>query len=338
MNLRNFWYIAATSKELKKDKPLGATILGESVVLFRDKDGKPVALRDRCLHRNARLSKGFIRNCQLVCPYHGWHYSETGKVTLIPSEGVNAPSGSRPQNPPYPCREQEGYIYVQLEGDSEIAPFGIPQFGERGFHHIRLINDFKNTVTNCAENFVDIPHTVFVHPSIFRKSENRKIGATVRRAPTSVHVDYHNEESNLGWFSFFLNPKKKEIIHKDNFYMPNITSVEYYIDRHRHFYITSQSIPISEFETRVYTDLTYDYGIWNRLSGPIVRWQAQKIIDQDIEILNNQGSVLQTEGAKFTNSPADIIHVYIESIRNALEKGEDPRALPAKQKTIEFWV
>ena len=37
---------------------------------------------------------------------------------------------------------------------------------------------------------------------------------------------------------------------------------------------------VTDEETLVYTDLTYDYGIWNWLSGPIVRLQAQTIIDQ----------------------------------------------------------
>jgi hypothetical protein len=88
----------------------------------------------------------------------------------------------------------------------------------------------------------------------------------------------------------------------------------------------------------VYTDLTYNYGIWNGLARPIIRRQAQTIINQDIEILANQMAVIKKYGARFTNTDADVIHVLIESIRAALERGEDPRHLPDKRVDIEFWV
>jgi phenylpropionate dioxygenase-like ring-hydroxylating dioxygenase large terminal subunit len=50
MFLRNFWYVAAYDHEVGR-KPLGRTVLGEPVVLFRKEDGTPVppkpALRRR---------------------------------------------------------------------------------------------------------------------------------------------------------------------------------------------------------------------------------------------------------------------------------------------------
>jgi hypothetical protein len=42
--------------------------------------------------------------------------------------------------------------------------------------------------------------------------------------------------------------------------------------------------------------------------------------------------------ARFSNTEADVVHVLIESIREALERGEDPRLLPEKSVEIEFWV
>ncbi|MEE2901338.1 MAG: aromatic ring-hydroxylating dioxygenase subunit alpha, partial [Myxococcota bacterium] len=38
------------------------------------------------------------------------------------------------------------------------------------------------------------------------------------------------------------------------------------------------------------------------------------------------------------NTAADVIHVFVESIRNAIAKGEDPRALPNREVTVSFWV
>src|SRR5207253_3063170 len=104
------------------------------------------------------------------------------------------------------------------------------------------------------------------------------------------------------------------------FHMPNVTTVNYWFGKTKHFIITSQSIPVTEKETLVYTDLTYNYGIWNWPSRPLVRRHARMIIDQDIEILDNQMQTLERYPAPFQNSPADIVHTWIESIQETLEK------------------
>lgn len=338
MNRKNYWYIAAESHELKKNKPLARTLMNEWVVLFRDENGKPAAMLDKCLHRSAQLSKGSVVNGSLQCPYHGWRYNGAGEVNFIPSEG---PQLSRKRCAVrFDCVEKDDYIYVRLEksAEQETTPFEMPKYQHKGYTTIRLQNLFNNTVTNCAENFVDIPHTTFVHPKIFRNPGHEKFGAQVERLQDSVKVTYKNEKKNFGIFSWFLNPSGDEIRHTDEFYAPNVTTVNYWFGGKKHFIITSQSVPINEKETLVYTDLTYNYGIWNWISRPLVRKQAQMIIDQDVEILANQMRTLEKYGVHFQNSPADIIHTFIESIQSEIEQGRNPKELPNKKSEIEFWV
>lgn len=342
MTKKDFWYIGARSRDVVKGKPYPTKLFGDWIVLFRDREGRAVALQDKCLHRCAQLSKGKVVGGELHCPYHGWVYDGEGRVTRIPSEGPDyKPSPTSPKRGKrFSTIEQDDYIYVCLSEapDPAILPFKIPDYGRKGWNAIRLINRFENNVVNCAENFVDIPHTISVHPGIFRKDRSERFTAEVKRERGSVHVKYRNERSNLGYFSWFLNPQNREIFHTDEFHMPNVTTVRYEIGPKRIFNITSQSIPVTETETLVYTDLTYYYGIWTKLSGPIVRHQAQTIIDQDIEILANQMRTIDKYGAKFMNSESDAIHVLIESIANELENGRDPRQLPERKMEIEFWV
>jgi phenylpropionate dioxygenase-like ring-hydroxylating dioxygenase large terminal subunit len=193
-------------------------------------------------------------------------------------------------------------------------------------------------VTRCAENFVDIPHTAFVHPRIFRSRRDQRVGARVSRAAGTVTVRYRHERANLGTFTWFLNPSHGDIEHVDRFHMPNVTCVEYGFGPRRRFVITSQAVPVSADETLVHTDLTFDYGAWGRLARPVVRRLAQRIIDQDIAILGHQTHVIERDGEDFTHTPADVIHVFIESIRRELEAGRDPRHLPERGAEIEFWV
>jgi phenylpropionate dioxygenase-like ring-hydroxylating dioxygenase large terminal subunit len=344
MDFKDFWYIAAESKELKPNRVLSRRILDEWVAIFRDENGKAVALQDRCLHRCARLSNGDVASGRLQCAYHGWTYDGRGSVVFVPSEGPGGPKSRSLRARSFQVREQDDYVYVRLvDGMNEteaagIEPFKVPFYKTDGWAAIRLRNRFQNNVTNCAENFVDIPHTVFVHPKIFRVSRQEKFTAHVKRSGGSVIVNYYNERANLGIFSWFLNPGGREIIHTDSFHMPNVTSVDYIFGKNRRFIITSQSIPVTDEETLVYTDLTYNYGAWNAIARPIIRRQAQTIINQDIAILADQMETIKKYGARFCNSEADIIHTLIESIRNELGKGSDPRLLPEREHDIVFWV
>lgn len=337
---KDFWYIACQSSELKKDKPLARTILDEWIVLFRDKDGKAVAFQDRCVHRNYQLSKGAVKDGCLRCPYHGWTFDNQGQVVNIPAEGPNQKQLPSRKAKSFACLEQDDFVYIRLEDDPtvETKPFSMPHYKEQGYKTVRLFNIFKNNVTNCAENYVDVPHTVFVHDEIFRVSRQENVKATCKRSNGSVEIDYRNETNNLGWFSWFLNPKGEKIIHRDFFHMPNITSVEYIFSPGREFYITSQSVPVDETTTWVYTDLTFKFGAWNFLAAPIVKYQGQSVIDQDIVVLENQMKVIKKYGTEFSNSKADIVHVFIESIRDEIQKGSDPRLLKNREQEFEFWV
>jgi len=57
--LRRFWYAVVPMSHLD-DGPKPFTLLGENIVLWKGAGGKPHALRDRCCHRTAKLSKGFV--------------------------------------------------------------------------------------------------------------------------------------------------------------------------------------------------------------------------------------------------------------------------------------
>ena len=55
---------------------MGVQLLGEQLVLFRDKQGTMHCLGDVCPHRGAPLHRGWVAQAEghdcVVCPYHGW--------------------------------------------------------------------------------------------------------------------------------------------------------------------------------------------------------------------------------------------------------------------------
>ncbi len=340
MKLQDFWYVVAEARELPVGTVLARTVLGERLAVFRDAAGQPAALRDRCMHRAAPLSAGKVDAGQLRCSYHGWLYRGDGTVAQVPAEGPEQREVAGRCTRRYATLEQHGYVYVRLAEAPEVdhPPHALPSWGEPGWGRVRLQNRFANNVTNCVENFIDVPHTVFVHPGIFRSTRGQSIEATITREQGVVTVHYAGETDNLGWFAWFLNPGKQPIEHSDQFFMPNVTHVRYAMGPRRTFLITSQSVPVTDTETLVYTDLAYDYGWVTPFVAPIIRYQSQAVIDQDLVILRQQGETLAHYGGGFANTPADIVHVLVESIRDALAAGEDPRQLPARSHSVKFYA
>ena len=81
--LRDCWYVAATTPELGREL-IGRTLLDQPVVMFRREDGTPVALEDRCAHRQVPLHVGQVADDGIKCGYHGWTYDKSGKCTSVP--------------------------------------------------------------------------------------------------------------------------------------------------------------------------------------------------------------------------------------------------------------
>ena len=85
--LRRYWYPVGVASELTEETPTQLVrILGETLVLFRDKKGRVGLLEDRCPHRGASLSYGRVEERGLSCPYHGWLFDTRGHCLETPAE------------------------------------------------------------------------------------------------------------------------------------------------------------------------------------------------------------------------------------------------------------
>ena len=87
---RRFWMPAVLSDELEADgEPVRLKLLSEEMVAFRDSSGKVGVLERQCPHRLADMWFGRNEQNGLRCPYHGWTYDTTGKVTRTTSTTSN---------------------------------------------------------------------------------------------------------------------------------------------------------------------------------------------------------------------------------------------------------
>jgi 5,5'-dehydrodivanillate O-demethylase len=92
-------------------------ILGESLVLYRDKKGKLGLLEPHCAHRRAGLVYGLPDECGLRCTYHGWLYDAAGQCIEQPFEEFANPDNcykDRIKIKAYPVEELGGLVFAYL--------------------------------------------------------------------------------------------------------------------------------------------------------------------------------------------------------------------------------
>ena len=112
MFVRNLWYVAGWSSELT-DRPLGRTIISEHIVMFREREGKAVAIGDVCPHRFAPLSMGKIcDDGTLECPYHGLRFDASGACVANPHEEGRIPRNAKVRS--YPLCERYGILWIWM--------------------------------------------------------------------------------------------------------------------------------------------------------------------------------------------------------------------------------
>ena len=152
---------------LNATEPKPFTLLGERIVLFLDAHGEPAALKDRCCHRTAQLSKGSCNGGILQCGYHGWQYDRTGKVVGIPQYEPEREIPKDYKTPAYHCKAAYGYAWVALEEPiADIAP--IPEFTDPAFRTIfQFYETWKTSPLRLLENSFDNAHFSFVHKATF---------------------------------------------------------------------------------------------------------------------------------------------------------------------------
>jgi len=182
---------------------------------------------------------------------------------------------------------------------------------------------FQASVEACLENFLDCPHTVYVHGGWFRNHDTRELSAIVRSAAESVEVEFRGEPITKSLVSKLFFPNGRELRHTDRFLMPNISRVDYDFGPGRHFIITSQCTPLNESETDVHTMITFSFGRIAPLVRLLLEPVCRKIIRQDVEVLAVQSEQIRRfGGAQFCHVETDLLGLKIQSMRRRAERSQ----------------
>ena len=165
--LRRYWQPVAGLSEMKDCWTLRVRMLGEDLVLFKNRSGGFGLITEQCPHRAASLAYGIPTEEGIRCPYHGWAFDKTGACVEQPNEtGHNALKG-KVVTAAYPVQELGGLLFAYLGPDP--APL-LPRFD--GFVEPRAIRHLGKAVIDCnwlqiMENSVDPVHTEWLHGKLY---------------------------------------------------------------------------------------------------------------------------------------------------------------------------
>ena len=191
--LRRYWHPVAVSAELTHEQPTRfVRILGEDLVLFKDKSGRVGLLADHCSHRGASLLYGRVEERGISCAYHGWLYDCEGNILETPPERNDAIMRSV-KHTAYPVRKFIGLYWAYL-GPSPmpvIPPYDI-WVRKDGTRKITVRPVLDCNWFQPMENSADSPHLEILHQAV---SGREAPANTTRGFIDDVEsYDYHVEE------------------------------------------------------------------------------------------------------------------------------------------------
>lgn len=187
---RDQWWVAATADEVTR-LPMQRWILDYPVVLYRKEDGGVVALDDRCPHRWAPLSKGWLEGDNIVCGYHGFRYGPSGRCVKVPTQAA-VPAKAFVRS--YPILERGPLVWIWT-GDPQHAesalPPEIPWLHDENWRGTHGYMDIAANYMLLKENVLDLTHFGYVHRATFKILD-------WDRAP-DVKVENNQVEFNLAF-------------------------------------------------------------------------------------------------------------------------------------------
>ena len=197
--IQNQWYAVLSSKQVKKNKMIGVTRLSEKLVFWRDDAGEVHCIYDKCCHRGASLCAGKLVGNLVECPFHGFQYDASGKVTLIPANGKNAKVPDNYRVNAYQVRDAYGLIWVWY-GDYNAELPEIPFFEELtdGFTYGEISENWSVHYTRAIENQLDVVHLPFVHKTTIGRGNKTLVNGPVAKWNGNRMTFYVKNELDQG--------------------------------------------------------------------------------------------------------------------------------------------
>ena len=172
--MRRYWHPIAAAAELDERPTKAVRLLGEDLVLYKDRSGTLGLIEKLCPHRRVDLSYGIPEEHGLRCMYHGWMFDETGQCIEQPFEETVHPDGrfkDKVKIAGYPIQVLAGLVFAYL--GPQPAPF-LPKWEPLTWDNaVRdiAVSHLPCNWLQCQENSLDPVHVEWMHTYFGRYSQ-----------------------------------------------------------------------------------------------------------------------------------------------------------------------
>jgi len=298
--LYGLWYFADLASALRPGKLQRYEILGEPILLGRNRAGAVFALRDICPHRAAPLSAGKLVGegaAEAVqCPYHGWTFrTGDGACSRVPSlvDG-QALDIERIRVRDYPVRESQGLVWVFMAEtarapgpDDEPPKFdgavgGGPKLVER------LV--FDAHLDHAVIGLMDPAHGPYVHQQWWWRSVDKQLDKAKRFEPRELGFAMvrHAPSKNSRAYRILGGAPETEIV----FRLPGLRWEHIRVGARQVLALTCLT-PVDANRTRITQIVWSDHWAFSVLR-PFIRLGVRRFLRQDGDMVN-----LQNEGLRY---------------------------------------
>jgi phenylpropionate dioxygenase-like ring-hydroxylating dioxygenase large terminal subunit len=335
--LREAWYYALPAARLKPRAMLPKVMLGEPVLLGRDADGAPFALRDICPHRGMPLNAGDFDGREIECCYHGWRFDTTGRCIAIPAlvPGQSF-SPNRVRVRRYPVREAQGNIWVFFGDD----PTGAPEIPDiEGFANAapQLVEcvTFAAAIDHAIVGLMDPAHGPFVHRAWWWRSR-RSIYAKAKAfapSPWGFAMTRHIPSANSRAYRLLGGAPETEIV----FRLPSVRIEHIRAGRHLVCNLTAIT-PIDERTSEI-NHCIYWTAPWLSVLKPVLGPYVRAFLHQDRAIMERQSQGLRWDPALMLIDDADTQAKWYYRLKREYRRARAehrPFENPLKPRTLEW--
>jgi 5,5'-dehydrodivanillate O-demethylase len=166
--LRRYWHPIAGAAEMADRWTMRVRLLGEDLVLYKDRAGAYGLIGELCPHRRASLAYGIPTAEGIRCPYHGWMFDATGACIQQPNEPEGSVFKDKVRTSGYPVAELGGMLWAYL--GPAPAPLVPPLDGLVDTRP--AIRQVAKAIVNCnwlqiMENSLDPVHAEWLHGVLY---------------------------------------------------------------------------------------------------------------------------------------------------------------------------
>lgn len=251
--MRRYWHPIATAAEMAERWTLPVRLLGEDLVLFKDRQGRLGLIARSCPHRRASLVQGIPTADGIRCPYHGWEFDRGGQCIDQPNELDGHSFASRIKTSAYPVEELGGLLFAYLGPRPQPLLPRLDGFVAEGA--VRMMGRALLPVNwlQIMENSLDPVHTEWLHGHHYEFIKEKE-GVKVAISAKHERIDFHE-------FAFGLTKHRLLAGHSEDsddwvighpVVFPNILSVGNGDEGSRYY----------SFQIRVPVDDTHTMHLW----------------------------------------------------------------------------